>query len=840
MTDRRAQTLPELLSVATARFGGRIAIASREGLRTRTMTYRELQSAADAVAAALSSRHGLRKGDRVILMAPCGVRAVCVLFGLFRAGMVAVPLDLNSTLQFVRAVAGKTEAAAIIVTRGLPVPADLPRIAIEDLPLSPEADPPSAGVMPGDVAEIVFTSGTTGDPKGVLLTHGNILSDLHSAAGVVPRGEEMRLLSILPLSHMFEQTVGLFLPILKGGTVHYAPSLKPSAIVAEMRRWRVTGMVVVPRFLALLMAAAQDRAWARGLGRLWDIQHRLARRLPMDARPFIFMPLHRGLGGRLRYFLCGGAALPPDLMMAWERTGIRIVEGYGATECAPVIASNAFGDRGPGSIGRPLEGVSVRLSDEGEIQVRGDNVFSGYWQDPERTKAAFTPDGWYRTEDVAEMQGDRLRIIGRMSERIVLPSGMKVYPADVEVRLAQEPGIRECVVVGLPDEQGGERLHAVIRPENSGADAEVGRAVERVNASLASHQHVTGYTVWTDEFPKTALQKVKRKELKAALAGAAGAIGSPQPASDPVGLAGRLLRNVLKTIPGEIGADTRLDVDLGLDSLGRVELAAEIERATGRDVPEDAVARLVTAGDLAALLTGPAAAATPTPFPAWPRSAATVALRGALQPLLLFLPHRLFARPYTVAGTDGIGGVDGPVLFVANHASHADTLAILRALPARRRARTAVAAAADYFFGNRVAALLAPAILGAFPFSREGRVRESLEACGRLADEGWSILIYPEGTRSPDGRLLPFKSGIGLLMTGLGLPVVPVAVTGGAKLLPKGASWPRRAAVAVRFGAPVTLPPDTSPTEATALLRRLVEELLDGGGETGTGGPDDE
>ncbi len=833
-----ARTLPELLDACAARFGERPAISSREGLRTRTMTYRELRAAAETVAAALASRHGLRKGERVILFAPPGVRTVCVLFGMFRAGVVAVPLDLNSTPEFVSAVARKTEAAAIVVAPGLPVPAGLARIGIDDLPLSPGPERPAAEVAPDDIAEIVFTSGTTGDPKGVVLTHRNILSDLEGAAVVVPRGEEMRLLSILPLSHMFEQTVGLFLPLLKGGTVHYAPSRKPSAIVGEMRRWRVTGMVVVPRFLELLMSAAAERARERGRGGLWDLQHRLAGRLPMTARRWLFRPLHRGLGGRMRYVLCGGAALPPDLMTAWERTGIRVVEGYGATECAPVIATNAFEDRVPGSIGRPLSGVSVRLSEEGEIQVRGPNVFSGYWQDPERTTAAFTPDGWYRTEDIAEMQGDRLRIVGRISERIVLPSGMKVYPADVEARLAREPGVRECVVLGVPDERGGERLHALIRPMEDTGEPAIGQAVERVNVSLASHQRISAFSLWAEEFPKTALQKVRRKELRAALTGAATATGGTTEA-DPVGLAGRLLRNVLRTTPGEIGAGTRLDTDLGLDSLGRVELAAEIEKATGRDVPEDAVAQLVTAGDLAALLAQPGAPATAMPFPAWPRSPAMVALRRALQPLLLFLPHRLFARPYRVTGTEAIVGIDGPVLIIANHASHADTLAILRALPAGLRARTAVAAAADYFFASRLAGLLAPAILGAFPFSREGRVRESLEACGRLADEGWSILIYPEGTRSPDGRLLPFKSGIGLLSTGLGLPVVPVAVTGGAALLPKGASWPRRAAVAVRFGTPMALPPGTSPAEATALLRRRVEDLLADAVGTGAGGAGD-
>jgi long-chain acyl-CoA synthetase len=837
MTDATARTLPDLLALGARRFAERPAIASREGLRTRTMTYRDLCDAANSVAAALGGQ-GLRKGQRVILLAPPGVRTVCVLFGLFRAGVVAVPLDLNSTLDFVAAVARKTEAAGIIVARGLPVPAGLPRIAIEDLPLGPGGGAPTVDVAPDDVAEIVFTSGTTGDPKGVVLTHLNILSDLEGAAMIVPRGEEMRLLSILPLSHMFEQTVGLFLPILKGGTVHYASSLKPSSIVGEMRRWRVTGMVVVPRFLALLMTAAEETARKRGQGRLWDLQQRLAPGLPMTVRRLLFTPLHRQFGGRLRYFLCGGAALPADVMTAWERTGIRIVEGYGATECAPVIASNTFDDRMPGSIGHPLSGVSVRLSDEGEIQVRGPNVFSGYWQDPERTRAAFTPDGWYRTEDVADRAGDRLKIVGRLSDRIVLPSGMKVYPGDVETRLSQEPGVRECVILGVPDERGGERLHAAIRPAEGSERTAIAQAVERANASLASHQRIMGFTLWADEFPKTALQKVKRKQLKAALAGAAGAADAP-PAVDPVGLAGRLLRHVLKTAPGEIGAEARLDADLGLDSLGRVELAAEIERATGRDVPEDSVARLVTAGDLAALLARPGAPATPLPFPTWPRNPAVVALRRALQPPVLFLPHRLFARPYRVTGAGVIADIEGPVLFIANHASHADTLAVLRALPAGRRARTAVAAAADYFFRSRVAAVLAPTLIGAFPFSREGRVRESFEACGRLADEGWSILLYPEGTRSPDGRLLPFKSGIGLLSTGLGLPVVPVAVTGGATLLPKGASWPRRAAVSVRFGKPVTLPPDISPLDATATLQRLVEELLTDEIDTAIGGTED-
>jgi long-chain acyl-CoA synthetase len=248
-------------------------------------------------------------------------------------------------------------------------------------------------------------------------------------------------------------------------------------------------------------------------------------------------------------------------------------------------------------------------------------------------------------------------------------------------------------------------------------------------------------------------------------------------------------------------------------------------------VPEDVIAGLATVGALSELLAAPGPAASTAPLPGWPRSIWASTLRRVLQPIFLFLPHVIFARPFNVTGHDLPAAQDGPFLFVANHASHADTVAILRALPAGLRGRTAVAAAADYFFAKPLSAVLAAAVLGAFPFSRAGQVRASLEHCGLLADEGWSILIYPEGTRSPDGQLLPFKTGIGLLARGLRVPVVPIAVSGGARLLPKGAAWPRRAAVTVRFGDPVVISPDMSAEQATSHLEAHVADLMSRSGD---------
>jgi long-chain acyl-CoA synthetase len=580
-------------------------------------------------------------------------------------------------------------------------------------------------------------------------------------------------------------------------------------------------MVVVPRVMQLLMRMIERRATSAGVSTLWNWENRIAERLGMPMRRILFHRVHTGLGGRLSFFMCGGAALPADLAYRWERLGLRVIEGYGATECAPVIASNRFDDRCPGKVGRALDGVSLRLSDEGELQAKGANVFAGYWHDPERTALAITPDGWFRTGDIARQDSSgRFEIVGRLSDRIVLPSGMKVYPEDVEDVL-RGPAIVDCVVIGKPGPNGQEQVHAAIRAAEGVGAATVAQAVEAANARLALHQRVSGYTLWQGDFPRTALQKVRRSAVRAAIGKTTEQAGT----SGHLGQAGDLLRQVAPGYSGQIDATKRLEADIGIDSLGLMELGSSIEVATGRPLSQEDITSLTTVGDLIRLLDPSREGSEVARFPDWPRRPAAVALRSLLQAILLTPLLALFARPFRVEGLERIGSVR-PLLIVANHSSHADTVSILRTLPRDLRRRTSVAAAADYFYATRMGGAMASLLLNTFPFARQGHVLDSLERCGELADEGWSILIYPEGTRSADGKLLPFKRGIGLLSIGLGAPVLPVAVTGGSRLLPKGRVWPRRAAVCVRFGAPLHIAPDAPVDETVARLQSAVAALM--------------
>ena len=827
------ETLVDLLQIVTERHGTAPAMTSQSGLRRRTWTYEQLGRSANAAAAYFRER-GLEPGTPVVIWEPNSPELVAAMFGAWRARLVLVPIDASATPEFVDKVVALTTPGLVITAAGRG--RDGPTITLTDIPFDGDAPDPPDVPRPDDLAEVVFTSGTTAHPKGVMLTHRNIVSNAVAALTLMP-ARRYRFVSLLPLSHMFEQTAGLFGALLLGSSIHYPASRHGAVIVKAMRRSRVTSMAVVPQVVEMMLRSIDREVARQGRVRAWEVAHRVAPLLPMPLRRRLFWSVHRGLGGRLSYLLCGGARLPQETAAAWERMGVRVMEGYGTTECAPIVSAHTYWDRAPGTVGRPIPGVEAEISDDGEVLVRGPNVFAGYWHAPEATARAVDDHGWYHTGDLGSFDtAGRLRLTGRLCDRIVLSSGLNVYPEDVERELLSEAPVEDCVVVSVPDAAGNPRLQAVVIPStdedgHAASRDDVERAVRRAATRLAPHQRVAGVVVWGGrEFPRTNLLKVKRFEVAAAVAAGA----APSPAVEPgehteheaMARLRRLLSDVGRLDPRTIDPSSDLTHDLGLDSLARLELAAGLESEFGLDVDDGVLAELNTVDDVYRLISE---AEPPEPgrgLARWPRAPWVRRARSVVQQALLFPIHALFARPFAVAGRDELDTVTGPVLLVANHSSHMDTPSILRALPRSLRRRTAVAAAADYFYRSRVLGAAATLVLGTFPFSREGAVRTSLETCGELMDEGWSILIYPEGTRSTTGMPGAFRGGIGLLATELGVPVVPVGLEGTFRVWPKGKRLPARGPIAVRIGAPVSVDPDADVVETTARLERAVTALL--------------
>ena len=824
-------TLVDLLEGAADSYGEHPAVSAHRGLRDRTWSYRRLWHSSAGIARYLSCDLGLDPGTPVVVWAPNSPELVATYFGIMMARLVLVPMDATATPDFVAGVAATTHAGLVVSAFPVPDAIAARNVSAWNLPFDAGGSPPADRPSAEDVAEVVFTSGTTGAPKGVILTHGNIVANVGSALQLVPE-RPLRLVSLLPLSHMLEQTVGLYAPLVLGSTIAYPTSRKAPVLLKMMRRHAVTSMVLVPEVLELMAHEIEREAIRQGKSSQWHAAHRVAAHLPMRLRRTLFRRVHRGLGGHLDFVVCGGARLPVEVAETWERMGVRVVEGYGATECAPIVAANTYRDRRSGTVGRPVPEVEARLSGDGEVVVTGANVSSGYWEDDVATERAFDSRGWYHTGDLGEWDDEgRLCLTGRLADRIVLASGLNVYPEDVERALRDEPEIEDCVVVSLPDRAGNQSIHAVIIPA-AAATSGVADAVRRACSRLAAHQRATGCTIWPDDdFPRTNLLKVKRHEVVAALQAGAEAVGQAVPeatASDDETL--ERVRSLLVEVGRvEAASATRasdLTADLGLDSLGRVELAVLLEDELGLDVEDADLAELDTVDALCALIERSEQRAPAPSFPTWPRHPIAQLVRALLQSALVFPLHRVVARPFLVNGREHLKRRTGPVLIIANHASHLDTPSILRALPRSLRSRTAVAAAVDYFYRSRWLGAMATLAMGTFPFSREGAVRSSLEHCGDLVDDGWSVLIYPEGTRSTSGAVASFRSGIGLLAAELGVSVVPIGISGAHAVWPKGSRYPRPGPITVRIGEPIQVANDNDRTEVVARLEQAVAALV--------------
>jgi long-chain acyl-CoA synthetase len=780
------------------------------GIGAVRLTYADTARAADAFAQKLREA-GIARGERIVFWAENRPEWVVALWGAILAGVIAVPVDFRSSGKVVEKIAGIVEAHALLIGEGLHPPDNLP------CPVWPLRDIARGGASdlaqfapapPDDVAEILFTSGATGEPKGVTITHRNILANLKPIdEGIAKYRKYMgpfspiRFLNLLPLSHMFGQTMAAFIPPMIAGEVFFMGSYSPRDAAHVIRRRRISVLVCVPQMLELLRdyivqtvpestAPAQNSKWYR---KWWQYRR-----------------VHRRLGWKFWSFVVGAAPLDPALEEFWGKLGYVVIQGYGLTETAPVATLNHPFDARKGTVGKAIGGVEIRIAPDGEVLLRGENITPGYYGEGAiRDPAIRDEEGWLHTGDIGELDAEkRLRILGRKKEMIVSPDGLNVYPEDVERALNQAPGVRESAVVA--EKQGArEQVHAVL-VLNPGASAEA--IVNEVNSRLETHQRIRGFSVWpSDSLPRTSgTNKLKRVEI-----GAWVAKGHDASAARPSGEDG--IPEVIRKFAGgrQVDSNTSID-DLALSSLDRIQLMMEIEQRTGAALSESQLAHAHTIGDLTRAQPEPSAT-EPIEFPEWNGSAPARWLRRIALPGLILPLARAFAW-IKVDGRENLRAIAPPVIFASNHQSHFDVPVILAALPAGWRYRASPAMAKEFFdahfhpagypwtqrFTNSLNYYLAALVFQAFPLpQREAGTRDALRYAGELASEGKCIVIFPEGKRTDAGEIAPFQAGVGMLAARLRIPVVPVRLEGLERVLHKSAKFATPGKVRVRFGAAI-------------------------------------
>ncbi len=849
------------------------AIVSHRGVRSIPSTYAAQAGLAGRFAAAFRAL-GIQPGERIVLWGENSAAWVAAFFGCVLCGIVVVPLDATGSVGFADRVVKEVTPRLILGDAGLlrQLHTSLPTLALasamETLPAEPDLRVERA-LHVDSILQIVFTSGTTSEPKGVVHTHRNVLASVEPIEREIAQYRRyerivhpLRFLHTLPLSHVFGQFMGLWLPPLLSAEVHFPEALEPNRLLAIIRRERVSVLVAVPRMLELLRVSLQQR--------FPNLKAELAASggWPAWKRWWRFRAVHRELGWKFWALICGGATLSAELEEFWHRLGLPVIQGYGMTETAALVTLNHPFRTGKGTLGKTLPGRELRISSEGEIQVRGDVLAAGSWQD-----GHFQPrEGeWLSTGDLGtrDAAGD-VRFTGRKSDVIVTAAGLNLHPQDLEAALLAQPGVRACAVVACQLRSGTEPVGVVVSDENA---ADLREITARANGGLAVFQRLRYVLRWPGaHLPYTASGKLLRRtiarwaeaELSAADLGNAESAGSVRAGS--VGAGEPLLALIgaitHETVP-ELADSARLTEDLHLDSLGRVQLQSAMASQLGAEIGDDEFALIATLGELRARLSAPGALgparigfegldsgpevvqdkrrlapARPLRYPRWPWSWPVQWLRvafleGVVRPLVWFL-----ARPRTKIGEPGT--LRGPLLLVANHVNIFDLPLILYALPGRLRRHLAVAMSAEVLtelrqgrrqrnvvqnLFARPAAFLLVALFNLFPLPRLLGFWRSFAHAGEALDRGYSVLVFPEGRRGYTGELQPFRPGIGLLTAAAGVPVLPVALRGAGSTARQGGKWFRPPHLAVWVGTPMRFAEGTSPEDITKALQHAVAAL---------------
>ena len=841
------------------RFADRPAISVRREQSVDRYTYAQLATLADAAAVSLAEA-GVTAGDRCAILAENSARWCATYLGILRLGAVAVPFDTTYKPEQVAVLLADCGARVIVASErfaalaGAAAPPGCPVVGLDAIttahgaPSHPAPCPSSSS----DPAVILYTSGTTSDPKGVVLTHGNLLAEKEGAFQIVAVDERDVVLGVLPLFHALAQMANLLLPFSLGAHVVFLETLNTTSLLAALQEEAITVFCCVPQFFYLIHQRVMTEV-ARG-----SLLTRIAfktllranatlRPLGVNIGPIAFARVHRTLGPRMRLLITGGSKFDPAIGQDLDDMGFTILQAYGLTETSGAATVTRPGEP-IATVGRPLPGSEIRIAppaagfSDGEVLIRGPIVMAGYWNKPDAT-AAVMRDGWFYSGDLGQLDADgRLTITGRSKEIIVLQSGKNIYPEEIERHYARSAFIRELCVMGItdPSAPSAERLHAVVVPDiDVLRERKVTNVLELIrfeleglSVSMPGHKRVLGFDISMAPLPRTTTQKLKRHEIQRAFAAGAAGRGMPPRETDRAGQLGEpggepehvvtMVTAVRELIskPVTVRADSNFELDLGLDSMERVELLAALEQRFGCRIGDEAAQRAFTVRQLAEAFQDPATRLTENDA-SWPALLRSNPLTPEQQrllksdrpfaALLLFLAARLLRLLVFRTKASGIEHLpDGPFILSPNHQSYLDPFAVVGTLPFRVFRRLFFVGAAEYF-ETPLTAWLARRC-NVVPVDADARLLPAMQAGAFGLRAGKVLVLFPEGERSIDGTVRKFKKGAGLLSEHVDVPIVPVAINGLYEMWPRNRpiAWSRVLPfgghrVRVAFGKP--LPP---------------------------------
>lgn len=854
--ERREYTykdLGDLFDTATKRFPTRVSMKIERNGRLEQYTYEDVRELALRAAGFLAHK-GIKQDDRVILFSHNMPEWGLTYFGIIKAGATAIPIDPASSIDEIINFATAGEASAIVISPKLLE--DNPELEdrfkkekldvsiytfedVFDMPSETE-EAKRLALLPKRIvatspASLIFTSGTTGTPKAVMLSHKNFTAMVSMLSSVLEMSVEDGVLSVLPMHHTFEFSAGFLTPFTNGTQMRYLEELSSDELARAIENGHVTGMVGVPALWEMLHRRIKTRLRDRGdwiadiADNIIDFNAWLRDNTPFNLGPVVFFPIHEGMGGRMRYLISGGSALSEKVQKDLHGLGFNVLEGYGLTESSPVLTvTRPQNELIKGSVGKPLPGVEVMIDNPdskgvGEVLARGQNVMLGYYKNEDASSEALTDDRWLRTGDLGRLDEDgNLYIVGRSKDVIIDSNGKNIYPDEIEDLYSKSDFIKELSVVGLPDERGGEKIACLVVPDYekdiSLTRRETNKAVEQhfreISATLPFHKRVQILHTTPFELPRTATRKVKRPEVVEMIDTLENR--SKTKTKEIVEIKGddnvlwirKIVASVSSNPLAEVASNSRL-VDLGFDSLMFVELQGAIEDSGGRVLSADELTEVQTVNEILAVVQRVDKSKKIVDEPkAEDKKDDEIHIPSIVKTLgnqfVSFAQKTLYENVLETT-VEGRSNVPPHTNFIvsSNHASHLDMGLIKYSLGDDVADQTVAVAAADYWFDTKYKRAYMNNFTTLVPIERSGSLRTSLRHVTQILKEGYNCLIFPEGTRSLTGEMEEFKPVIGYLALNEKVGILPLYLSGTFDAFPKGTTVPTYDKVGSKVGAKV-------------------------------------